>query len=196
VNARTRALPASARETSERRLRKFLNRADRALAEPLFADRRALYEMRLVWQIEKATGEQSVLLEQPEFSVTEINSATVACRVFFLSTEDAYLPSVVQALSQLSDQDHARLLRANGLSKFIGQFVKDGRLVGGNFMYSGRLEEDTAQVRRGSCLGQARSHWTTSMAPQSTRRTKVPLGFRTSAERQRCSTPRRWSLGT
>jgi len=145
--------PASALETAERRVRKFLNRAEKALTEPLFADRRGLYEMKLVWQIEKATGEQTVRLEQPEFSVTEINSAIVACRVFFLSTEDAYLPSVVQALSQLSDQGHARLLRSNGLSKFIGQFVKDGRLVGGNFMASGRLEEDNGAGEKGQLLG-------------------------------------------
>ena len=139
--------------TAERRVRKFLARADKALAEPLFVDRESLFEMTLVREVAADTGEISMHLERPESSLTEINSAIVACRVFFLSREDAYLPGVAKALGQLSGPEHARLLRTNGLSKFISSFVKDGRLVGGNFMSSGRLEEDNGAGSRGELLG-------------------------------------------
>ncbi len=122
---------------SERRVRKFLRRADRALANPLFEHGAELFEVPLVFSINEEDVSIEATLDWPAFSLDLLKSAIVDCRVFFLAEEDCFLPSVVAALSQLSTREHARELRT--LKRFIAQFVDGKGLVGGNFLLSAGL---------------------------------------------------------
>ena len=128
-------------DVSERRVRKFLRRADLALANPLFAHGAVLFELPLIFSINPEGDSIEAELGWPPFSLDVLKSAIVDCRVFFLSDEDCFLPSVVAALSQLSTREHARQLRT--LKTFIGQFVNGQGLVGGNFMLSAGLSTES-----------------------------------------------------
>lgn len=134
-------MASPAQDVSERRLRKFVRRADRALANPLFDHGAALFELPLIFSVNAEEASIEAELGWPAFTLDILKSAIVDCRVFFLSDEDCFLPSVVAALSQLSDAEHARRLRP--LKTFIGQFVNGKGLVGGNFLLSAGVSTES-----------------------------------------------------
>ncbi|GAA2837737.1 hypothetical protein FB468_0731 [Leucobacter komagatae] len=136
----------------ERKIKKFLRRADIALSNSLFSSGRDRFEMSLMFSLDKKTGATSAELKMPEFHSNEIKAAIVDCRPFFLVKEDAYLPGVVNALSQVATREHAIALRDNGLKRFVGGFISNDQLVGGGFMYSGRLEMDNGAGAPGQLL--------------------------------------------
>lgn len=136
----------------ERKIKKFLRRSEVALGNSLFSSGRSRFDISLTVSLDRETGIVTPQLDLPEFESNEIKAAIVDCRPFFLVKEDAYLPGVVSALGQVATREHAIALRNNGLKKFVGNFISNDRLVGGGFMYSGRLEMDNGAGAPGQLL--------------------------------------------
>lgn len=136
----------------ERKIRKFLRRAEIGLSNSLFSSGRARFDMSITFALDQETKTPSIELNLPEFEINELKAAIVDCRPFFLVKEDAYLPGVVNALSQVATREHAIALRDNGLKRFVGKFISNDQLVGGGFMYSGRLEMDNGAGSPGQLL--------------------------------------------
>lgn len=136
----------------ERKIKKFLRRAEYALGNSLFSSGRKRFETSFTFSIEKKTGAAATELNLPEFESNEIKAAIVDCRPFFLVKEDSYLPGIVRALSQVASREHAIALRESGLKRFVGQFITNDQLVGAGFMYSGRLGMENGVGARGQLL--------------------------------------------
>lgn len=140
----------------ERKIKKFLKRADTELSNPLFSAGRERYSASLTFSLDKKIGNTSTQLGLPDSHSNAIKDAIADCSPFFLQQEDSYLPGAVKTLGQVSTRGHAIALKDSGLKKFVGQFIANDYLVGGGFMYSGRLDADNGAGAPGKLLTSGR----------------------------------------
>lgn len=132
-------------QTARRRVKKFLARSERALSGPIKELREVSGNgkdlgINIEWTRESPDGEYYLSkFELPALDPRILDSVIVDCRVFFAMQEDCYLPSVVAALRQLVGAE--RSVARKPLASYVGQVVRDGRLVA-PISYAGRLESD------------------------------------------------------
>lgn len=136
-------MPASP-ETARRRLRKFLDRANDELGEPIVALRDEngdIPALTLHWISLDGQDWGLSAINHPELTKRMLDSVIVECRPFFAAREDCYLPRVVTDLQSLHTPDRARARRP--LRDHVAQVVRDSNIgANGPVFYSGRLEED------------------------------------------------------
>lgn len=155
-------MTAHSREDSDaidkRRLSKFLRRSAPPLGEPIIALRDPEHDsvpaMTLHWESKDGENWSIAQIDRHLLDKRSLDSVAVECRVFFMSTEDCYLPGIVKALQRLSPT-RARAL--DPLKKHVAQMIRGGELVdpeGGSVMYSGRLDMDNG-LGPGKLLGAA-----------------------------------------
>lgn len=132
-------------QNARRRVKKFLARSKRALNGPIHELRETNgnghdLSINIEWTRDSPDGQYYLSkFELPALHPRILDSVIVDCRVFFAMQEDCYLPSVVAALRQLVGPE--RSVARKPLAAYVGQVVKDGRLVGA-VSYSGRLNSD------------------------------------------------------
>jgi hypothetical protein len=107
------------------------------------------FQLELKWERHADGHIDGPRLEFPSVPLVELKACIVDSRVFFLTSEDCYLPSVVSALRAQSTREHAQALEP--LKEYVNQFIRDGRLHGA-LVYSGRIESDNG-VGPGRLLG-------------------------------------------
>ncbi|WP_405372305.1 MULTISPECIES: hypothetical protein [unclassified Microbacterium] len=136
--------------TDQRRLGKFLARAEPIIANDAIAQMgdEAL-SLTLTMTTNKETGESSTSLSFPSVPEDVLWNCITRCRVFFVESEDCYLPKVARAIYNLAPKGKRAQLQQ--LVDLVDGLVIDGNLVGA-LMYSGRLEMDNG-VGPGKLLG-------------------------------------------
>ncbi|MDF2444725.1 MAG: hypothetical protein JWR01_2928 [Subtercola sp.] len=123
-----------------RKIRKFVRRADMALAGPVWDLGEDAFTMRLVTTLDEVTREPiSVDLVKPAVPERELKATIADCRVFFMPSEDSYMPGVVKALRRQVAPDLAERLQP--LADRVDQVI-EGKNLRGAHGYSGRLEMD------------------------------------------------------
>jgi len=140
-------------ETDARRLGKFLARAEPILTNDVVAQMgEDALKLTLTTTVDRATGQVSRSLSFPRVSESDLWSCITRCRVFFVASEDCYLPNVVRAIYNLAPKQPSR--RRSQLQQLVG--LVDGLIVNGNLVgalsYGGRLEEDNG-LGPGKLLG-------------------------------------------
>jgi len=134
------------RRSAQRKIRKFLARSEDGIGAPIKALRdpnNGMIGMTLT--VNRPTLKvpfPQPTITYPQLEKRLLDSVIVECRVFFLATEDCYLPGVVKSLKSLAGPDRARLFKP--LTELVSETVRNGRLysVDGGGMVSGRLEMD------------------------------------------------------
>lgn len=137
-------------EIDRRRLGKFLARAEPILANDAVAQMgEDALRMTVTTTIDHATGEQTMSLTLPRVSEADLWACITRCRVFFVTSEDCYLPNIARAVYNLAPKHKRDKLQQ--LVDLVDGLIVAGNLVGA-LMYSGRLEEDNG-VGPGKLLG-------------------------------------------
>lgn len=116
--------------TDAERITKFVQRADRALENPIYAlapPQSPGFPIKLNMRFEHATGETTAELVLPDVTVEQVESAVVRCRPFLLPGEDNYLPNVVKSLQAIApDLWQERLA---GIAAHVGTVVDKKNLT-------------------------------------------------------------------
>ncbi|MGY1551594.1 hypothetical protein ACW5CM_07380 [Microbacterium sp. A588] len=137
-------------EIDRRRLGKFLGRAEPILANDAVAQMgEDALQMTVTTTLNRATGEQTMSLTIPRVSEADLWACITRCRVFFVTSEDCYLPNIARAIYNLAPKNKRTHLQQ--LVDHVNALIVDGNLVGA-LMHSGRLEKDNG-VGPGKLLG-------------------------------------------
>lgn len=137
-------------EIDRRRLGKFLGRAEPILANDAVAQMgEDALKMTVTTTLNRSTGEQTMSLTIPRVSEADLWACITRCRVFFVTSEDCYLPHIARAIHNLAPKNKRPHLQQ--LVDLVNTLIVDGNLVGA-LMHSGRLEEDNG-VGPGKLLG-------------------------------------------
>lgn len=121
----------SSPDTDRRRIGKFLARAEPILANDAVAQMgEDALSLTLTTTINRTTGAQSATLEFPSVSEIDLWACITRCRVFFVTTEDCYLPNIVRAIYNLAPKQPAK--RREQLQKLVD--LVDGLIVDGNLV--------------------------------------------------------------
>ncbi|QAY59456.1 hypothetical protein ET475_05240 [Microbacterium protaetiae] len=133
--------------SAQRRLRKFLARSAPGVGQPIVDLRdpdRGEIALTIIWEGDSENGPwRSPTLRKPMLDKYTLDGVIAECRVFFLTKEDCYLPSVVKALQAMVTREQAIARRP--LAAYVAQVVRGNELVmpaGRAPMYAGRLEAD------------------------------------------------------
>ncbi|WP_454700062.1 hypothetical protein [Arthrobacter humicola] len=128
--------------TDEARLKKFLQRADKALQGPVYDASPPPahgFPLKLLVTI-TPDGNETTEIRWPDISEAEIVLAITRCRTFLLPGEDNYLPKVLASMRRLyADPRWGKLHSA--LDQDVAATL-DGKDLRQNIMYSGSWEGD------------------------------------------------------
>lgn len=143
----------SSPDTDRRCIGKFLARAAPILANDAVAQMgEDALSLTLTTTINRTTGAQSATLDFPSVPESDLWACITRCRLFFVTTEDCYLPNIVRAIYNLAPKQPAkRREQLQKLVDLVDGLIVDGNLIGA-LMYSGRLEADNG-LGPGKLLG-------------------------------------------
>jgi hypothetical protein len=132
---------AETREQHLAKLRRFIARADLALTGPVFAirdmdDDEEPFPLHVTIEADQRTGAvRGFRFDLPPVSDDELFAAITRCRVFILKSEDNYLPSVVDHLVAVVDENIQLHLKT--LHQYVAIRITEKTFGGGSYMSMG-----------------------------------------------------------